>query len=50
MPAAITSKAAKLPTAIPAMAPGLRPLDSDGLEVVGLEESDEAEELLVDAG
>ena len=57
MPAAITNKAANPPTAIPAMAPALRPLDSDGLEVVVLEgvledsdEMEEVEEILVDAG
>lgn len=53
MPAAIAKKAAEAPTAIPAIAPDLRPLDSDCLEVAGfegvLEEPDEEEELLVDA-
>ena len=40
--------------AMPAMVPALRPLDPDGLGVVELEgmleELDEVEELLVDAG
>lgn len=53
MLAAITNKAANPPTTIPAIAPALRPLDSEGVEVVGLEDvleySDEVEEILVDA-
>lgn len=50
---AITNMAAHPPTAMPAMGPALRPLDSDGLEageLVGLLEGlDDVDELLVDA-
>ena len=50
---AITNKAAHPPTAMPAIGPALRPLDSDGLEageLVGLlEELDDVDELLVDS-
>ena len=54
MLATIASRAADPPTAIPATAPALSPLDPGcpwigGLEVV-LEEPDPADELLVDAG
>lgn len=51
---AINNKAAHPPTAIPAICPALRPLDSGGLEVgelVGvLKELDDVEEPLMDAG
>lgn len=54
MPMAINNKTAHPPTAMPAMGPALRLLDSDGLEageLAGLLEGlDDVDELLVDAG
>ena len=54
MPVTIAKKAIELPTAMPATAPTLRPLEADSREVWGpegvLEVVDEVEEVLVDAG